>query len=530
VDNSQNPPVTQSFTVRDAMGDPSPTFPFQSPTALIDPRVEYDRVNGRFWMMYTRNFPPLVHLAVSRNSSPDTFKAWDPGTQTGDWYYFTGSNAFNLAHGSIPALQQLRSADHPMLSVKGGYLYLMVNDATNPIAQIPDRDALVIFPLSHAGGSMLAGARPSEADLDVIQLRLLQEPLDPDFTRFHYPIQEPHEELEDIQFFITTRRSPVYGSAGDPQEYTGLHEQLRLCGARRVGGQWEYHFADMDIGAPVNHFFNPPPGQSPATPHLTWRPSTGGTTKIDSGVLARNALGQWRIFTGHHVVEAAETTLAGPSPTGVTEYRYYVIDPDIAGFPGSWTPSIEVVGRAPTGNLAGAATYQGAIGVNVNGQATITFTRSGTQGPAGWPSLVRARLTANYTAVQYEISTALAQGPRAWYVSSSGVPDVNLGSDYADMQAAPNHCGYWAIGTIVAYIDHEPEPAVPHDKRAIWLTEIYDPCSNNAELNGDGVVDIEDLALYLDHYATGAPQADMDGDTSVDSIDYLTYSDEYAKR
>src|SRR5690606_40498501 len=49
---------------------------------------------------------------------------------------------------------------------------------------------------------------------------------------------------------------------------------------------------------------------------------------------------------------------------------YYVIDPDLAGFPGSWTPEIEVVGRAPTGNITGAQTYNGAIGVNVNGQAT----------------------------------------------------------------------------------------------------------------------------------------------------------------
>ena len=68
------------------------------------------------------------------------------------------------------------------------------------------------------------------------------------------------------------------------------------------------------------------------------------------------------------------------------------------------------------------------------------------------------------------------------------------------------------------------------NRRAIWVTEIYDPCSNNAEMNGDGTVDAADLALYLDHYAKETPQADMDGDGAVDGIDYLKYSEEYAKR
>jgi len=62
-----------------------------------------------------------------------------------------------------------------------------------------------------------------------------------------------------------------------------------------------------------------------------------------------------------------------------------------------------------------------------------------------------------------------------------------------------------------------------------WLSEIPVDC-NQAEMNGDGTVDEFDLALYLDHYARGAPQADMNGDKSVDLTDYVIYSDEYAKR
>src|SRR5690606_29067499 len=131
------------------------------------------------------------------------------------------------------------------------------------------------------------------------------------------------------------------------------------------------------------------------------------------------------------------------------------------------------------------------------------------------------------TATQYEISAAFAQGPNAWYSTSTGDPVGLLGIDYADMQAAPNHCGHWAIGAIV---DDPGDHDVGHNVRAIWLTEIYDPCSNNAEMNGDGMVDEQDLALYLDHYAKETPQADMDGDGAVDGIDYLKYSEEYAKR
>jgi hypothetical protein len=49
-------------------------------------------------------------------------------------------------------------------------------------------------------------------------------------------------------------------------------------------------------------------------------------------------------------------------------------------------------------------------------------------------------------------------------------------------------------------------------------------------MNGDGVVDAADLALFLDYYAKETPQADMNGDGKVDTIDYLKYSDAYAKR
>lgn len=96
--------------------------------------------------------------------------------------------------------------------------------------------------------------------------------------------------------------------------------------------------------------------------------------------------------------------------------------------------------------------------------------------------------------------------------------------------AGTTHRAYWTVGTLVAFADAEPEPPTTSDTRAIWLTEIYDPCSENAEMNGDGAVDAGDLALFLDYYAKEAPQADLNGDKTVDSVDYLIYADAYAKR
>src|SRR5690606_27567538 len=97
------------------------------------------------------------------------------------------------------------------------------------------------------------------------------------------------------------------------------------------------------------------------------------------------------------------------------------------------------------------------------------------------------------------------------------------------IEPAPDHCGHWTVGTLVADPGDHDEP-VAHDTRAIWVTETCDPCSENAEMNGDGTVDGADLALILDHFAKETPQADLNGDKTVDTVDYLLYSDAYAKR
>jgi len=515
--DASNGNLIEGYDVRDSTGQVAQDFPLEpvgSPTGnlFVDPRVEWDPANERLWIMYTELTPPRLHFAVSRNASPQSFDEWDPVTETGDWYYYTGTDSINLDSTLIlPSSLRFELADHPTMNVDDDFVYVALLDVDESTLQYAG--AAVMIPLSHTGGSMLAGAKPVESDLGILQLTHLAPPAF-DESIYQYAVQEPHEQVAGVQFFIATTEGPIWG---DPEEfprilYDGVQTTVRLCAAYLDAGEWKWIFRDLTL-AQSDQFFNSAIS-TPDTPQSNWNVATKGSM-FDSGVLARDGNGAFRIFAGNHAVTPDD-------PPEQTDFRYYVIDPDLAGFPGNWQPQLEVVGRAPIGNVVGGQTYHGAIGVNDEGTAYITFTRSGTQSPAGWPSLVRARLTSNYTAIQYEVSAGFQAGPEAYYVTGE------LGSDYADIQAAPDHCGFWTVGVLV---DDPGEPAtfVQHDKRAIWLTEIF-ACNTNAEMNGDGTVDAADLALYLEHFAKQTPQADMDGDGKIDSLDYLKYSDEYAKR
>ena len=120
----------------------------------------------------------------------------------------------------------------------------------------------------------------------------------------------------------------------------------------------------------------------PATPDATYWEVNTSASFIDSGVLTQDVTNDWAIFTGHHVLVSD-----GGSPVAQdhTEFRWYVIDPDLDGFPDDWHPQIVVVGVAPTSS-GSEETYQGVIGVADNGVAMISYTKSSPTPPAGWPS------------------------------------------------------------------------------------------------------------------------------------------------
>ncbi|MFG0285566.1 MAG: GC-type dockerin domain-anchored protein [Phycisphaerales bacterium JB039] len=490
-------------------------FPLQPTVAgprLFDPRVEYDPGHDRLWIMYTQQNSPIVHLGVSKAGvTPQDLSATY-------WHYWTGSGANGAFILDSPLIDEdLRFqfiADHPTFNVDDDYLYLAAFDF-NPGTI---RDAIVVFPLTHSGGSMLSGARPSEAELDILQVSF-----DPilDDSYYRYAVQEPHEEVADVQFFLSTAEPPIFlaGSPGPPQfpVYGGVQTAIRLGGAYRSGGVWQYQWEDLPL---PQDYFNPNvDGFRPATPDPTGWEVNPLASFIDSGVLARDVNGEFRVFTGQHVLVAAGTPLA---PVDETQFRWYVIDPDLANFPGpSWAPSIEVVGIAPAG-ITDGETHQGVISVSSGGIAFAAYTKSGPVAPSGWPALYRSRLVANYTGSFIE--TLTEQGPTQRWTGGS-----ILGGDFADIQPDPLGCGFWAVGTLVGHDTETAGDPIESDLRAIWLTEIPFGC-NNAEMNGDGTVDETDLVVYSKYHSAGDPVADLNRDGKVDTLDFAKYLDEYAKR
>ena len=497
-------------------------FPFKATvatSALFDPRVEYDSVNDRLWMMYTeRAATGVVHLAVSKEDV--TPQDLSPTY----WHYWTGAEAFDLASDAIEpdTLRFDALADHPTISIDANYLYMVALDYYSPVLPPPDpdlRDVIVIFPLSHGAGSMLSGARPSEGELDILQIKDVAffDPIDDGYH--HYAVQEPHEQEPSVQFFLCTPE-PAGPGPVTPRfpTYDGVQTGVRLGAAYRAGGEWKYQWEDVPMPSSANYYFNAKLNDfTPATPDLQWKPNTLSSI-IESGVLAKDTIGRFRIFAGQHVLVAEGTP---PEAVDHTEFRWYVIDPDLAHFPGSeWAPQIEVVGVAPAGSVAGGETHQGVITVNELGTAWVTYTKSGPEHPGGWPSLYRARLSASYSGTLFE--QLVQAGPHVRWSELSN----SLGGDFADIQADPVHCGVWSVGTLVA--DPGDAPA-PSDVRAIWFTETPASC-NNAEMNGDGSVDEADLLIYSEYHAVGDPLADMNRDGKMDAFDYARYLDEYAKR
>jgi hypothetical protein len=482
-----------------------------------------------------------IHLAISESSEPEGFDPADPMAPGEGWYIYTDDPAFpppfDLTSSGITQQPLEGAPDHPAISFDADYMYLVVNDLWEDFSTATAKSAggIVVFPRTHDGGtkSILNGERPADSDLAGIELEKLAPLFPNDDKYFHYPVQEPFEDVEEGQFFIVTAKGARYG---DPTiSYLGagywddVHDQIRLGGLYRntASGQWEYIFRDLDLDL-SDYFYNPGmpvsgTGALPATPDSGWKIGTL-SSKFDSGSLARDTNGVLKIFAAHHVV-AADTSGQPIEPVDRHQFRYYVIDPDLANFPGSsWDPQIEVAGAAPTGGVANAETYEGAIAVNEDGIAYITFTRSGT-GSSGWPSLVRARLSNNYTSVLFEQSGQA--GPQQAYVDGTSLPR-ELGTDYCDMQ--PDYdCGFWAVGTIAAFADDEPEPPTTTSARAIWLTRIF-ACNGFAEMNGDGVVDEADLALYLQYHAVDDPRVDMNRSGTITTADYAIYSDAYARR
>lgn len=219
---------------------------------------------------------------------------------------------------------------------------------------------------------------------------------------------------------------------------------------------------------------------------------------------------EWRILAAHTV----RPNVGGSAGTQWA-VQWYVIDPHLDEFysltTGDWQPSIVAAGRLDAGS---ADRYHPVIGVTAQGVAYIEYTHSSN---TVWPEVRRVQLSNSYASVLPGSEATVQSGPATAYVGDRWV-------DFNDMQADPNDCKLWSVHTLV-HNDDGIDP-VSIDERDVWLFELPGNCSN-ANLNGDTQVNLYDITMFNDLFATGARRVDMDTDGDTDSTDAALYQAAY---
>ncbi|MFG0286091.1 MAG: hypothetical protein ACF8R7_16865 [Phycisphaerales bacterium JB039] len=470
---------------------------------LFDPRVEYDPINGRLWMICSEqkddNLISVLHLAVSHDETPDSFS-------TNDWYIFTNAQPgatgphFDLADESIdPDLRFITIVDLPTMAIDDQFVYIATSTKYQDSGT--SSEAFIIIPLSNAGDSLLDGDRPDESTFSILY-GVLHVPADT--STQHYAVQEPFDEFDNAQFFLSN--VPEFGE----------RDEIRLSVLYQDEGDWEYRLPKNASGAIADpeldegyEFFTT--SGTPVTPESGWGPAAGVSNFFSSAVLVYDPNYAPTIFAVQQIHESDGGT--PPAALGQFLVQWYVIDPDLDDYQSDdWAPAVLQTGRFPESGDA----YHPVIGVTPQGVAYIEYIYSDS---STWPQLRRAQLNNSYTSVADD--DPVQPGPSAWYDS-----DHETWADFTDMQADPVGCGFWSLHVLV----HDPGgETASTDERAAWLVE-HDLGCNNAELTGDGVIDDKDLYLFNEYYALGSRRVDMNRDFKVDFVDYAIYTDEYAKR
>ncbi|MFG0285061.1 MAG: dockerin type I domain-containing protein [Phycisphaerales bacterium JB039] len=318
-------------------------------------------------------------------------------------------------------------------------------------------------------------------------------------------MQEPFDQFEDAQFVITTV-NPT------PPSLEQTHIRLGAIYYNSSISDWDYNFADIDLPGTSYNYYNSNIGDPPATPDSGgWGPATS-RHYFESAVLMWPDSNTPLIFATHHI-KASDST-SGSNPHIV---QWYVINPDLANFDGTWSPSIMTngIGRIPSSGDSDA--YFPVIGVTAQGDAYLEYTLSDDE---TYPEIRRAAFNSSYTGISSD--NQVQPGPDLAYDE----PDPAAWADYSDMQADPISCGLWSMHVLV--FDPEDSSTLT-DARDVWVFENQITCTN-AEMNGDGLVDETDLYLFNQYHLAGSRQADMNRDQTLDAIDVALYYDEYAKR
>lgn len=130
------------------------------------------------------------------------------------------------------------------------------------------------------------------------------------------------------------------------------------------------------------------------------------------------------------------------------------------------------------------------------------------------------QLSNSYSATIPSSEVTLRTGPSTAYEGPSWV-------DYVDMQVDPEDaCTFWSVHTLVGDLPDPAQDPVSIDERDVWLFEAGFGCLN-ANLNGEDGVDLFDMAMFNDFFATGARRVDMNTDGQTDATDAILYQDAY---
>ncbi|MEQ9097274.1 MAG: hypothetical protein RIE32_13545 [Phycisphaerales bacterium] len=432
--------------------------------------------------------------------------------------------------------------DLPIIAVDDEYVYVTafgidaeILDPGPPVSYDTPYtfQAHFIIPIEFDEGgttrSMLDGYKPDEEDITVLRPRDLPETepeYERDFQSRHYPVQEPFDQEDNAQFFISLDRS------------TGEKDAIRLAGLwfddSDNPGQWRYtqhlipsgspgagELADMEVDSSFEFFAGRGDYQI-ETPDTrsgdTFNPAST-SSNFSSAVMVPDSNSDMRIFATHHVY-----TQDGAGNVDGAHVQWYYIDPDVDDFrkvqdPASWSPEILETGRISDDGTNGGDCYFPSIGVTKQGVAYIEYTFSNSN---TWPEVRRVQLNTTYDSVVANSNVQVVAGPD----KLAYTPTNTRWADFSDMQADPFTCDLWSVHTLVHDDGTNPSSITDIDRRDVWLLENPINC-NNANLNGDSMVDLFDMAAFNDFYATGARRVDMDTDGDTDATDAVIYQNAY---
>jgi hypothetical protein len=222
-------------------------------------------------------------------------------------------------------------------------------------------------------------------------------------------------------------------------------------------------------------------------------PANGGTLDVLDGRMINAMWRDGKLVTAHGVK---------PQGSSTNQSRWYEID--TRGWPTS--------GQNPILLQSG----------NINGGAGVhTWFPAVYSNDAGDIGLVTAHSSSSqYASVQF---TGRRAGDQAGTMGALQVAQNGSGAvsgrwgDYFDLALDPDGCTFWLVG----------EYYQPGGWRT-WITSfnISDCC--RVDLNGDGVVNTQDVLAFLNLWSAGDSQADWNDDGVVDTRDVLAFLNAYS--